>query len=298
MKRVCKRPIQIDALQVCFSVVKPYHYEQLKAIEVGDDYYPYEYILQRVEGRYYNNIYNIIVIDSDGKAYEFGQLKFNISNGNEESNVHNDGTRKVWISVNNETLYSDRLSFFDYIATTLGLELHNITTLDLCLDTPFNVSKIVWRYIRNKSVTTILNGKRITDRDEDRPEISRILSGSLNKDKYMTLNVKQRNAIKDKTKGVTIISYDKEAEIRNVSGKEYILQHYNNPKRLYRTEVHLNNEDISHYLSTHNIELTYWLFIDESLLEEMFFHFIGSVLRFQGVTWQEILGRVQHPVGI
>lgn len=292
MKRVCRRPIQIDALQVCFSVVNPYHYEQLKVLEIGDTYSPYEYILQRVEGRYYNNIYNIIVIDSDAEAYEFGQLKFNLNNGNEEGNAHTNGTRKVWISLNNETLYSDRLSFFDYIASTLGLELHNITKLDLCLDTPFNVSKSVWRYIRNKSITTILNGKRITDRDEDRPEISRILSGSLNKDKYMTLNVKQRNAIFDKSKGITVISYDKEAEIRNISGKKYILQHYGNPKHLYRTEVHLNNEDISHYLSTRNIDLTYWLFIDEALLEDMFFHFIGSVLRFQGITWQEILGRV------
>lgn len=292
MKRVCRRPIQIDALQVCFSVVKPYHYEQLKALEICDTYSPYEYILQRVEGRYYNNIYNIIVIDSDAEAYEFGQLKFNLNNGNEEGNAHTNGTRKVWISLNNETLYSDRLSFFDYIASTLGLELHNITKLDLCLDTPFNVSKAVWRYIRNKNVTTILNGKRITNRDEDRPEISRTLSGSLNKDKYMTLNVKQRNAIFDKSKGITVISYDKEAEIRNISGKQYILQHYGNPKHLYRTEVHLNNEDISHYLSTRNIDLTYWLFFDEALLENMFFHFISSVLRFQGVTWKEILGRV------
>lgn len=150
----------------------------------------------------------------------------------------------------------------------------------------------MWRYIRNKSVATILNGKRITDRDEDRPEISRILSGSLNKDKYMTLNVKQRNAIFDKLKGISVTSYDKEAEIRNVSDKKYILQHYNNPKHLYRTEVHLNKDNVSNYLSTHNIELTYWTFMNESLLEDMFFHFIGSVLRFQGVTWQEILGKV------
>ncbi len=295
MKRVCKRPIQIDALQICFSVAKPYHYEQLKDLGMGDSYSPYEYILQRVDGRYYNNIYNIIVIDADGEPYEFGQLKFNLNNGNEESNTHIDGSCKVWISLNNETLYCDRFFFLDYIASTLGLELHNITKLDLCLDTPFNVSKAVWRYIKNKSITTILNGKKVIDRDEDRPELCRTISGSLNKDKYMTLNIKQRNAIRDKSKGITVISYDKEAEIRNVSGKRYILDHYGNPKRLFRTEVHLNNEDISHYLNTHGIELTYLLFCDEALLEEMFFHFIGSVIRFQNrhydILWKDILGR-------
>lgn len=295
MKRVCRRPIQIDALQVCFSVANTYHYDQIKDLAMGDTYSPYEYILQRVEGRYYNNIYNIIVIDADGEPYEFGQLKFNLNNGSEEGNTHTDGTCKVWISLDNETLYSDRLFFFDYIATTLGLELHNITKLDLCLDTPFNVSKAVWRYIKNKSITTILNGKKIIDRDEDRPELSRTISGSLNKDKYMTLNIKQRNAIRDKSKGITVISYDKEAEIRNVSGKQYILDHYGNPRRLYRTEVHLNNEDISHYLNTHGVELTYLLFCDEARLEDMFFHFISSVIRFQDrhrdITWQDILGR-------
>lgn len=296
MKRICKRPIQIDALQVCFSVVSPYHYDQLKELELGAIYSPYEFILQRVEGRYYNNIYNIIVIDADAEAYEFGQLKFNLSDGNEDNNTHTNGTRKVWISLNNETLYSDRFFFLDYIATSLGLELHNITKLDLCFDTPFNVSKLVWKMIKDKGVTTILNGKKIKDRDEDRPELSRTISGSLNKDKYMTLNIKQRNAMRDKSKGITLICYDKEAEIRNVSGKQYIMEHYGNPKRLYRTEVHLNNEDVTRYLEAHGIDLTYWLFSDEATLEDMFFHFIGSVIRFQeryrDISWKEILGRV------
>lgn len=296
MKRVCKRPIQIDALQVCFSVVNPYHYDQLKELELGAIYSPYEFILQRVEGRYYNNIYNIIVIDADAEAYEFGQLKFNLSDGNEDNNTHTDGTRKVWISLSNETLYSDRFFFLDYIATSLGLELHNITKLDLCLDTPFNVSKLVWKMIKDKGISTILNGKKIKDRDEDRPELSRTISGSLNKDKYMTLNIKQRNAIRDKSKGITLICYDKEAEIRNVSGKQYIMEHYGNPKRLYRTEVHLNNEDVARYLETHDTDLTYWLFSDEATLEDMFFHFLGCVIRFQkgyrDIGWKEILGRV------
>ena len=291
MKRICKRPIQIDALQVCFSVVNEYHYNQLMELEFGDLYSPFEYTLQRVDGRYFIHIYKIYVTETDGEIYEFGQLMFGLNNGNKDSNTHVNGTYKVWISLKNETLYSERIHYFDYIASTLGLEIHNITKLDLCLDTPFNVSKTVWRYIRNKDISTILNGKKITDRDEDRPELSRTLSGSLNKDKYMTINIKQRNAIRDKSKGVTVISYDKEAEIRNISGKQYILKDYGHPKHLYRTEVHLNNEEISNYLNLHSVQLTYWIFMDEALLESMFFYFIGNVIRFQGVTWQHILGR-------
>lgn len=296
MKRVCKRNVQIDALTICFSVERELHYQSLKQLDINETYSPYEYVLQRVEGRYYNNVYNIIVIDSDAEAYIFGQLKFSLCNGNITNNTNVDGTPKVWITLSNETLYCDRFFFLEYIASTLGLELHNITTLDLALDTPFNVTRTVWKYIRDKKITTILNGRKVLDRDEDRPEISRTISGSLNKDKYVTLNVKQRNAMKDKSKGVTIISYDKIAEIKNVSGKQYILDKYDNPKRLYRTEVHLNNEEIKNYMLNTNKELSYFLLADNDFFEDLYFHYLNNVIRFKKentpIQWQSILGRV------
>ncbi|MBR3478701.1 MAG: hypothetical protein IKH43_06330 [Bacteroidaceae bacterium] len=171
-----------------------------------------------------------------------------------------------------------------------------MTSLDLCLDTPFSVSPLVKAYLHNKDVTTILNGKRVIDRDEDRPEISYTFSGSLNKqDKYKTVNIKQRNAIKDKSKGITVLTYDKVAEISNASDKQYILDYYGNPKRLYRTEVHLNAEDIKNYIEHRGIRYTPLILVDEAILEDMFFHFLGSVIRFQSckmdANWKHLLGR-------
>ena len=181
----------------------------------------------------------------DDTEVEFGQLKFNISQKTKADNLHENGNPKVWISLNNQTLYTSDQYHLEFIATILGLEPHIVTTIDICKDTPFNVGKSVRKLIKDKTVTTILNGKRIKDRDEDRPEISYKTSGSLNKtDKYMTVNVKQKNAIKDKNRGVTLTTYDKVAEVKNSSGKEYILNYYGNPKKLYRTEVHLNNQEI------------------------------------------------------
>lgn len=176
------------------------------------------------------------------------------------------------------------------------MKFHHVTTLDLALDTPFSVSPLIKAYLHNKNVTTILNGKRITDRDEDRAEISYTTSGSLNKqDKYKTVNIKQRNAIRDKSNGITVQTYDKAAEISNASDKQYILDHYGNPKRLYRTEVHLNTEDIKDYIERRDIQYTPLILFDEAELETMFFHFIGSVIRFQSriidVSWEHILGR-------
>ena len=183
-----------------------------------------------------------------------------------------------------------------YIEQKLGLVFHNVTSLDLCLDTPFSVSPLIKVYLHNKDITTILNGKRIIDRDEDRTEISYTFSGSLNKqDKYKTVNIKQRNAIRDKSKGITVLTYDKVAEIGNASDKQYILDHYGNPPRLYRTEVHLNAEDIKNYVERIGIQYTPLILFDEAVLESMFFHFLGSVIRFQSrkydVSWEHLLGR-------
>ena len=141
-----------------------------------------------------------------------------------------------------------------------------------------------------------MNGKRIIDRDEDRAEITYTSSGSLNdQHKYQTINIKQRNAIRDKSKGITVLIYDKAAEIGNSSDKQYILSYYGNPKRLYRTEVHLNAEDIKNHVERIGIQYTPLILFDEAVLESMFFHYLGSVIRFQSrkydVSWEHLLGR-------
>ena len=293
MKRVCKRKVMLDALTVCFEVENRYHFDHISELEYGGTYDLFEFQLVRVEGRYYNNVYTIIYMDEDN-LIEFGQLKFNISNVATPNNLHDNGNPKVWISLNNLSLYTDNLYNLGFIATKLGLEPHNITTMDLCLDTPFNVSKSLRQLIKNKAIITILNGTKVKDRDADRPEITYTSSGSLNKDKYMTVNVKQRNAIKDKSRGVTLTTYDKLAEIRTSSGKDYILDFYGNPNKLYRTEVHLNNADIKDYLDGRGLFFNYYM-IDGALLEEMFFYHLNSVIRFkdgkQDIRWEQLLGR-------
>ena len=184
--------------------------------------------------------------------------------------------------------------YIGYICEILHLNVHNFTSVDLALDTPFDVSRALHRLYRNKEVTTILNGKRVANRDEDRPEISRTLSGSLNKDKYQTIYVKQRNAIHDKSKGTTLKTYDKLAEIRNSSGKEYILDYYANSRTLYRTGVHLNNDEIKAYLTKRGINHNPYI-MDWSVLEEMFFHHLNPLIHFkrdrEKIKWEDLLGK-------
>ena len=290
MKRVCKRPVIIDAFTVCCQVENSVLFEKIASLQFGEVLEFEDFTLTRIDGRYYNYV-NSITYNDCGDIKTFGQLKFGLNNGNDEA--HDNGKPKAWITVDNVALYSQAISYLGYICEILHLNVHNFTTIDLCKDTPFDVSRTLHRLYRNKNITTILNGKRITNRDEDRPEISRTLSGSLNKDKYQTIYVKQRNAIRDKSAGVTLKTYDKLAEIRNASEKEYILDYYNNPTKLYRTEVHLNNAEIKEYLLSHNIDLNPYM-MDNAVLEAMFFDYLNRVIRFQDgkeqITWEQLLG--------
>lgn len=295
MKRVCKRKIQIDALTVCYEAKNPCLYDGLSKLDYGERYDVCEFWLVRTKARYFNYAFTIEMNNGENDIV-FGTLKYDIAGGNETSNKFPNGMRKVWISIENAVLYDNNIHYLTYVEQMLRLGFHNTTSLDLCLDTPFCITKLIKSYIHNPDVTTILNGKRVKDRDVDRSEITYVYSGSLNnQNKYLTVNVKQKNAIKDKTKGVTVTMYDKKTEICNSSGKQYILDYYGNPKSLYRTEVHLNNEDVNAYIKRTGTDNSPLLYINDVVLEDMFFYFLGSVIRFQSnstdVGWRRILGR-------
>lgn len=289
----------IDALRLCFEAEQEELLEELSTIGPGDTYDFYDFYLFRIEGKHFEYVYQIRYNDL-GEDKLFGELRFGLS-GKEKDNIHTNGKPKVWISLANRVLYSNEIHYLGYISDTLCLNLHNITALDVCLDMRMNIARYLRRLIRNKNLCVILNGKRIKDRTEDRPEITYTMSGNLDRDKYMTLNIKQKKAIKDKTKGTTLIAYDKKAEIANRSSKNYIAEAYNNPQSLHRLEVHLNNEEIKDFVQKERANLTYmtdkgeeidlWRFVyDEKLLFKVFFETLSSLIRFEKVDWWDILG--------
>ena len=92
---------------------------------------------------------------------------------------------------------------------------------------------------------------------------------------------------------MSLKTYDKLAEIRNASDKKYILDYYNNPTKLYRTEVHLNNAEIKEYLQSNHIDLNPYM-MDNAVLEAMFFDYLNRIIRFQDgkkqINWEYLLG--------
>ena len=283
----------LDALRLCYEIVEPYNIDLLKAKEVGEEIDFMYFYLRRIEGRHFKFVYEIRY-DDLGEDKLFGELRLGINSDKEESNLHINGCGKAWISISKRVLYTDEIYYLDFIASNLGLGLHNITALDLCLDMSTNIARQIRRLIRNSQITTLLNGKRITNRKQDRPEITYTFSGNMDRDKYLTVNIKQKKAIKDKSRGSSLIAYDKKAEITNSSDKKYIDDHYFNPSKLYRLEVHLNNEEIKDYMERTRHELSFYSLVDRKFLLRLFRDTLDSLIKFEKdgktLNWADIMG--------
>ena len=284
--------LNLDALRLCYEVTEPNNINIIKDKEVGEEIDFIYFYLRRIEGKHFKFVYEIRYTDIEEDKL-FGELRLGVNDDKEESNVHTNGHYKAWVSISNRVLYTDEIYYLDFIESNLGLELHNITNLDICLDMSTNIARLIRKYIRNPQITTILNNKRVLDRKQDRPEITYIFSGNMDRDKYLTVNVKQKKAIKDKSKGSTLIAYDKKAEIINSSEKKYIDDYYSNPKKLYRLEIHLNNEEIKNYIERTRHELSFYSLVDEKFLLRLFGYTLNSLIRFKQagkpLDWADLL---------
>ena len=284
---------QIDMLRLCFEAECPDLLEHFATFGPGEIIDLYDFYLLRIEGKHFDYVYEIRYNEL-GEDKLFGELKFGVNRNDDEANTHTNGKRKAWISISNRVLYSkSEIHYLGYITDTLYLNLHNITSMDLALDMTMNIARYLKRLIRCKELNVILNGKRITDRKEDRPEIISTLSGNLDRDKYLTLNIKQKKAIKDKSRGSTLVAYDKRAEIANSSDKRYIADLYGQPKKLYRLEVHLNNDEIKDYFIKTNEELNIGTLYNQQFLFDLFYYTLGTLIRFEKhgkiVEWCDVL---------
>lgn len=284
--------LNIDMLRLCYEIKEPNNINIIKTSEVGEEVDFLYFYLRRIEGKHFKFVYEIRYNDL-GIDKLFGELKLGINDDKADTNLHSNGCAKAWISVSNRVLYSDEIYYLGFIEDNLGLELHNITALDLCLDLSCDVARMIRKLIRNQKITTFLNTKEVQDRNQDRPEITYITSGNMDKDKYLTVSIKQKKAIKDKSRGATLTAYNKKAEIVNSSGKKYIEEFYGSPDKLYRLEVHLNNDEVKEYLNRTKQELSFYSLVDDKFLLRLFDQTLNSLIRFEHngkeLDWADLL---------
>lgn len=124
--------LNIDMLRLCYEIKEPNNINILRTREIDEEVDFLYFYLRRIEGKHFKFVYEIRYNDL-GIDKLFGELRLGINDDKEDSNFHSNGYAKAWISVSNRVLYSDEIYYLDFIEDNLGLELHNITALDLCL---------------------------------------------------------------------------------------------------------------------------------------------------------------------
>ena len=97
-------------------------------------------------------------------------------------------------------------------------------------------------------------------------------------------------------------AYDKKAEIANSSGKKYIEEFYDNLDKLYRLEVHLNNDEVKECLDRTGHELSFYSLVDSCFLLRLFNQTLNSLIRFEykkkKLDWVDLLlGVITTPPG-
>lgn len=197
----------------------------------------------------------------------------------------------IWVRIENFVLYDVGLLVEVLsLPQLLDLTFNNITHLDLARDFCYNISERIRSLMRNPDLKTIVNGKQVKDRDVALKGISRTCRMSLNRDKTKSLSIKQAKAIRNKYDGITLDSYDKMDEITSKSEKRYIIDYYGNPKRLYRLELRMNNQDIRKISDGLGIAITEDVIYDKERLDALYIQALQSMLRFtdgrKKLDWQ------------
>lgn len=283
----------IDALKLCYMV------------NVGDlsrlmelDYGHYDIIenvrLLRVTSQHFAYCFNVLY-DTDEDRREVAQLRF-CRYGEKETDII-----YTFLHVSNSVLYDCKL--FDMVLKlpeNLGMVFHNITAIDLAKDfTNINPVSLIRKMYKDKSITTIINNKAVRDRKQTIIGLSQTYSISLDRLKNPTISVKQVKALHNKAKGITVCAYNKHAEIEE-SEKDYILNYYDNPKKLHRLEVHLNSQEVTDYFKHLGKIQDLTLLADSNFRDDMYFYHLSSVIRFSKgrnpLPWSDLLqctGRVR-----
>lgn len=264
-----KEHIQVDELKICYTAT-PENLNNLMSIDIGSFMELYGY-------RFYRSI-------SDRFRYYFEVWENDKQVAWLKYGLYTDlSTAKhfIYFKINNQVLYApDQLNVILELPEKFGFVFNNYTAIDLALDGNVNFTSLIKRMIRNKTITTIINGKAIKDRKKVLQGVSFQYSTSLDRLKYAAITIKQKKAISNKKNGIVVQAYDKKAEVEQNSDKRYILDFYGQPKRLYRLEVRLHYQELKDYFSKVNGEPIHKTLTDQELLKDMFFYHLSAVLRF------------------
>lgn len=184
--------------------------------------------LRRCECRNYENEFAIITTDLDKERdiYErcIGHLHFGSPNPNRQN---------VYVLYENDALYNKMwLAVRFYIEEALGLEFKQISKLDIATDFNFNIIRRFYQVYKDGNLDLIINGKKIHGLNTKVRDVVHITGNTTRKRPFANPTPVVKNA----DGSLTLRAYNKDNEIDETSGKEYI-RDATGFSRLWRLEV-------------------------------------------------------------
>lgn len=273
----------IDELRLCY-VAEPLLLDELSGVEVGASYTLHPFILFRIGGDRFEYQFTVCLGDI-GDREEVACLKFGRYGAAD--------SQYVFYRVCNHVLYDERLKMVLSLPEMIGLQFNNFTAIDIAIDYKKNISSIIKRMMRCDQIKTIINGKVWKERKKIIPGVTFDYSTSLSRLHCPTITLRQAKAVRNKEKGVTVQCYDKKAEVELASGKEYIMDYYDNPRYLFRLEVRLHYQELQDYCRREGVVQRVGCIFDPAFLAGVFYYHLGSVLRFtmgrKKLDWRDII---------
>lgn len=260
--------LNIDRLEVCYTAPK----ELIDSLEDTTFWDRGEYRLSEVSRDKIETLLKIEVLTprEEVEWAVFGWLRIGNKFEGEE-----DTSRFCWIRLENEALYRGELPYLFYITDDLGVEFHNITDIEIALDSNISWFRRVKSAIREEELTPIILGKAYPDRRELISKILYIHTGD--RLRYRTDSLSLRGG------DISLKLYDKGEEIET-SGKDYIRESFGlRSGGLFRAEIKANNSALSDFCSASGCSQydIYMQLINRSLIFELWLYYANKLLRFR-----------------
>ncbi len=262
--------VSIDALEITYTTT-----DEMKGYLSSDDTTYYfgenkEIILKRSDSRYYKNEFTIWCKDWNESRGNFkrivGYMRFGSFNKNRQN---------VYITYENEALYSWLVSARYYIEEALNLDFLQISKFDIAVDFNFNVEKHLIRQYKDDSYDLIING-----RVADNKAVYGVGFLSWWNPRHR-LFANPQMLVKNDKSTLTMKTYNKKKEIEQESGKYYIQEKTGFQSVMYRVEITCKNHKLlKKTLDALGIsdEFLYVHLDDESVLLTVFSHLLDRVI--------------------
>ena len=262
--------VSIDALEITYTTT-----DEMKEYLSSDDSTYYfgekkEIILKRSDSRYYKNEFIIWCKDWNENKGHFkrivGYMRFGSFNKNRQN---------VYITYENEALYSWLVSARYYMEEALNLEFLQISKFDVAIDFNFNVEKHLIRQYKDDAYDLIVNGRLA-----DNKAVYGVGFLSWWNPRHRIFANPQILVKNDKST-LTMKTYNKKKEIEQESGKYYIQEKTGFNTVMYRVEITCKNHKIlKKTLDALGIsdEFLYVHLDDENILLTVFSHLLDRII--------------------